>query len=177
MFRLESLLDETCGGTTVAKVALAHAGESHGFRVVGGQPFGRPLSSAVGDPTLFAAGWSDPNSGMSVRMRDPESPSSFQIGDVPISDYVRAKGVHDYEVVIPKNKLGSKPDQVGNQQKSDANHQVEPASKWVNSSLEQKQAAKAQGNRTPHKVAFRLERFTFTHTPIFTGISANGKGK
>jgi hypothetical protein len=43
--------------------------------------------------------------------------------------------------------------------------------------LNQVKGAERQGERSPYIVASGLERFTFTHSSIFTGISAKGKGK
>ena len=177
MNRIESLLNEQSGCAAVAEVAFADAGELNRFSLIGRQSIGGPSSGAVGNPPLFTAGWSNPNSSDSISMANSKGPASFELDNVEVGDGVRAQRIHNYQIGFPQHKAWSKPQEINRGCNCKTQDELKPVAGWVHDCLNQIQGGKEHSNRAPHKVAFRLESLIFTHSSIFTGISANGKGK
>ncbi len=177
MIRFESLLNEQRCSAAVAEVTFAHASEFDGFSGVGRQSIRRPSSGAVGNPPLLTASWRNPNASGSSLVNYLQSPSSLEFNNVAVGDNARTKGINNYQVGFSQQKSGSKPQEKNCDCYCESEGDIKPVSRWVHDCLNQEQDGKKHSNRAPHKVTFRLENFTFTHSSIFTGISANGKGK
>jgi hypothetical protein len=110
-------------------------------------------------------------------VNDSQSPSGLEFHNVAIADNPRAERINNDQVGFPQHKPWSKPQDKNRACYCKSEGEIEPVSGWKHRCLNQIQDGKKQSNRTPHKVALRLENFIFTHSSIFTGISANGKGK
>lgn len=177
MIRFESLLDEKRRRATVAEVTFAHAGELHGFGGIGRQSVRGPLGSAFSDPTMLSTGGSNPNASAAIFVNYAQRPARLEFNDVTIVDNSRTERVDDYQVAFSQFKTGSKPHEKNCAGYCESESEIEPIAGWVQGRLNQIQDGKTHANRAPNKVAFRLESFTFNHSSIFTGISANGKGK
>lgn len=177
MIRFESLLNEQRSSAAVTKVTGAHAGEFIRFSGVGWQSIRRPSSGAIGYPAAFAACWSNPNSSASGLVNNSQRPPGLEFDDVAIVDDSRVEWIDDYQIGFSQLKTWSEPHQKNCAGYCKTQCEIEPVSGWVHHCLNQVQEGKGHPNCAPNKVAFRLESFTFTHSSIFTGISANGKGK
>lgn len=177
MIRFESLLDEKSRRAAVAEVTFAHAGELNGFGGVSRQPVRGPLGSAFSDPTVLSTSGSNPNASAAIRVNDAQRPARLEFNDVAIVDNSRTKRIDDYQVSFSQLKTRSKPHEKNCDCYGKSQGEIEPIAGWVQDRLNQIQEGKTHPNGAPNKVAFRLESFTFTHSSIFTGISANGKGK
>ena len=177
MIRFESLLDEKSRRAAVAEVTFAHAGELNGFGGVSRQSVRGPLGRAFSDPTVLSTSGSNPDASAAIRVNDAQRPARLEFNDVAIVDNSRTKRIDDYQVSFSQLKSRSKPHEQNCDCYGKSQGEIEPIAGWVQDRLNQIQEGKTHPNGAPNKVAFRLESFTFTHSSIFTGISANGKGK
>ncbi len=177
MIRFESLLDKKRRRAAFAEVTFAHAGELHGFGGVSRQPVRRPLGSAFSDPTVLFTSGGNLNARAAILVNDAQRPARLEFNDVAVVDDARTKRVDDYQVSFSQLKTRSKPHEKNCACYCKTEGEIEPVAGWIQDRLKQIQEGKTHSNGAPNKVAFRLESFTFTHSSIFTGISANGKGK
>ena len=180
MLVFETLSDQMCCDSAVATHALTDARDLGLVAVCSGHSVEAPAQGVISDPTLFAAGWSDPDSGLFATVVDQQGPFGFELGDFAVGNDYGVKGVHDQEVFLAENHFGSYPDESCQSAQGNGCNHVENENTlagWVEDHLSQEQDNERQSNVTKNKVALRAVNRQFMHSSIFSGTPAVGKGK
>ena len=176
----ETLSNQMCRNSTVATHALADASDLGLFAVAGGHAVEAPAQGVVSDPALFAAGWSNPNSSLSVGVVNEQGPFGLEFGDFAVGNDDGVKGIHNDQIFVAQNQLWSNPDQGSDaaENKCCGNVDNENASGgWVENTLSQEQGHKSQSNVSKNKISLRAVNRQVLHSSIIAGTPVVGKGK
>ena len=180
MLTFEPLSNQMCRNSAVAVEALADVSDSLFIAFARGNSIKAPAKSTVSGPSLFSAGWSNPNASLGFAVVNQQSPFSLEFGDVAVGNSGGFEGVDDNQMFIVQNQFGSNPDHSCCESNQGCCSYVEnevASRSRIKDCLCHKNGDKTKGNEAKSKIALRAVNRQFVHTSIISGSSEVGKGK
>lgn len=171
----QALSDECRGNSTVTSEAFAHSGEFIGDFLASWNAIELPNSGAFTDPSLFSVGRGNPDSGLLSLVDDSQRPLGFESVDVFVEDGCFAEGIHNNQVILSENQLGSNPNQKSYSNDQETDDEVASARElfnWIENHLGQVEQSEQDGNGCPCEVSLGSEDMVFIHALIIAGNSA-----
>lgn len=126
--------------------------------------------SCLGNPPSLSAGRSNPHSGFSTSVNNPECPLCLEFQNIIVRNHLSFQGVNDLEHLIPKNEFGSNPDCKGKRNQHETDQHFDQDLSWVsvdNKTVGCEKTNEQNRNARPNKIASWAKGFI--HKPIIAG--------
>ena len=177
---VHAFANQPSSDSTVAVMALTHAGYVNNFALTAGHFVEEQSGVALSDPTVFAIGGSNPNASSLTAVVNQESPFGFELSDALVNDFSRANRVDYNQMFGMQHELWPEPNHDRASRNNEGNQKVINqvfTLNGVKNRLCQKQAIKQNSHRTPNKVAFGPVGNRSFHSSIFAGESLDRKNQ
>ena len=126
--------------------------------------------SLLGNPPSFSTGRSNPYSGLSASVNNPECPLCLEFYNIIVRNYLSFQGVNNLEHFIPKDEFGSNPDYKANSNQSQTDQHFDHDLNWIsvdNKTVGPEKTNEQNRSAGPNKIASWAKGFR--HTPIIAG--------
>jgi hypothetical protein len=126
--------------------------------------------SLLSNPLSFSAGRSNPYSGLSASVNNPECPLCLEFHNIIVRNYLSFQGVNNLEHFIPKDEFGSNPDYKANSNQHKTDQNFDHDLNWIsvdNKTVGCEKTDEQNRNAGPNKITSWAKGFR--HRPIIAG--------